>query len=240
MNTLIRTELRKVRSTRAPRNTIIGVLAFVAFLAFALMADVGSGARGTPASDAPDMLRLGPGLLVPIALLLFGAVGAAGEFQHRTITGTFLLTPKRGRVLAAKLWAYGLLGAGVAAVATAISFPISLMVASGNDVHVASGGELVGLALAIVAAGAAAAVCGVAAGMVLRNQTTAILGILGWVIVAERLLGLPVLPFNSLLTTVGLAGTDGPPASLGFAVLVAWSALLAAVSHRWFLARDIS
>ena len=82
--------------------------------------------------------------------------------------------------------------------------------------------------------------CGVAAGMVLRNQTTAILGVLGWVIVAERMLGLPVLPFNSLLTTVGLAGTDGPPASLGFAVLVGWSATLAAVSHRWFLARDVS
>lgn len=239
MNTLIQAEWRKLRSTRSPRIAIGGLLLLVAFMAFATMADVGL-PDGTPATEARDMLTMAPGFFTAIALLVIGAIGAAGEFQHRTITATYLITPRRHRVFAAKVGAYAALGAGIAAIAVAISFPIALATAAGNDVHVASGGELGWLAIALLVSGACAGACGVAAGTMVRSQTTIVLAILGWVTIGERILGLPILPFNSLLTSIGMVGDGGPPASVGFVLMLAWTAAFVLVAQRRFVRRDIS
>lgn len=50
---------------------------------------------------------LGVALFVPA---LIGTVAITGEYWHRTVATTFLAVPKRGRVLVAKLIAYGGLG----------------------------------------------------------------------------------------------------------------------------------
>jgi ABC-2 type transport system permease protein len=239
MNALIKTEWRKLASTRTPRIALGGLLAFVMFMAFATMADVGR-PDGTPAKEALELLILAPGLFTAIALLLFGAIGAAGEFQHRTITSTYLITPRRERVFAAKVAAYGILGAAVAAFAVVTAFPIGLATAAGNDVHVAGAGELIWLALGLILGGAAAGASGVAAGTMLRSQTTIVLVLLGWVTIGERMLGLPILPFNSYLTSIRLVGDNGPPAGVGAALTLAWTAALVTVAARRFVPRDVS
>ena len=146
-------------------------------------------------------------------LLLIGALAAAGEFHHRSIVSTYLITPRRGRVLAAKLIAHASLGAAVAAAGVAISFPIVLLMARGDGLTVASDGHLAAVAVAIVAAGALASMCGVAIGSILRHQTAAIVVILVWSLLVEKLLGgffPPVLPFGAIMAAVGMAGDDGP------------------------------
>jgi len=160
MNRLIRTEWLKLATTRGPWAVITGVIALTALITPFAMADIGQGSASR-AADAREALAIGPGFLSALMLLLIGALAAAGEFHHRSIVSTYLITPRRGRVLAAKLIAHATLGAVVSAIGVAISFPIVLLMARGQDLTVASNGHLVAVALAMVAVGALSAVCGV-------------------------------------------------------------------------------
>ena len=124
MTRLIRTEWLKLATTRGPWAVIAGVIALTALITPFAMAEIGQGDTSR-AADAREALAIGPGFITALLLLLLGALAAAGEFHHRTIASTYLITPRRGRVLAAKLIAHGTLGAVVAAIGAAISFPSS-------------------------------------------------------------------------------------------------------------------
>src|SRR5205823_6033986 len=52
---------------------------------------------------------------------LLGAMSLTGEFRHGTIRPTFLVTPRRGRVVAAKAWASMLIGSAFGLIAAAIA-----------------------------------------------------------------------------------------------------------------------
>ena len=142
MTRLIRTEWLKLATTRGPWAVIAGVLALTALITPFAMADIGQG-DASRAADAREALAIGPGFITALMLLLIGALAAAGEFHHRSIVSTYLITPRRGRILAAKLIAHATLGAVVAAIGVAISFPIVLLMARGEHLTVASNGHLV-------------------------------------------------------------------------------------------------
>lgn len=57
-------------------------------------------------------------LFVPAVI---GAIGAAGEYRHRTIATTYLAEPRRGRVLAARLTVYCVVGLGYGVIASLTS-----------------------------------------------------------------------------------------------------------------------
>lgn len=241
MTRLIRTEWLKVATTRGPLGVIAGVLALTALVTPIAMADAGQGAA-SKAADAREALAVGPGFLTALMLLLLGAVASAGEFNHRTVVSTYLITPLRGRVLAAKLIAHAVIGAVVAAAGAAISFPVVLLMARSDHLHVTSSGHLAAVAFAIVAGGALASALGVAAGSILRNQTTAIVALLVWSLLVEKLVGgflPPLLPFGSLMAAFGLAGAHGPPIAGALAVAAAWAAAAALVAAR-LVRRDVA
>ena len=120
MNRLIRTEWLKLATTRGPWAVIAGVLALTALITPFAMGDIGHG-DATRAADAREALAIGPGFISALMLLLIGALAAAGEFHHRSIVSTYLITPRRGRVLAAKLIAHATLGAVVSAIGGSIT-----------------------------------------------------------------------------------------------------------------------
>ena len=80
----------------------------------------------TTAEEKRDALNVGGALSVP--LLLFGIVGATGEFRHRTLAPAVLISPHRGRLTLARLIAYvfaaAVMGVAMVVVALAIGLPL--------------------------------------------------------------------------------------------------------------------
>jgi ABC-2 type transport system permease protein len=185
---LIRAEFTKLRTTRV----VYGMAAAMA--AFALLTVLGgvavAGQQGSPALSAESlpMLVAGPVTLLSGAALLLGILGMAGEFRHQTVTQTFLVTPDRGRVVAAKLVAYPLAGIALALVTLAFTAAVAAgwLAAKGITPSLdAPYGRMVGVALL------GAALCGlvgVGIAALVRNQVAALVGTVVWVLIVEGLL----------------------------------------------------
>ena len=122
MTALVRGELIKVRTTRTALG--FGVAAVLLVLAVVLITIL----AGDPdtAQEKRDALNVGGALSVP--LLLFGIVGATGEFRHRTLAPAVLISPHRGRLTLARLIAYvftaAVMGVAMVVVALAIGLPL--------------------------------------------------------------------------------------------------------------------
>ena len=61
-----------------------------------------------------------------LTVLIIGILIMAGEFRHGTVTSTFLVSPKRGRVVGAKIVASALVGAAIAMAAAVLTLAVSV------------------------------------------------------------------------------------------------------------------
>jgi hypothetical protein len=146
--TATRSELTKQFTTAIWWILAIVLVAYVGFVAAAIAAAFGASAAGVlPGSNAPQVPAeaLAPivystatsvGYVFP---LLIGTLIVTTEFRHKTLTPTFLATPRRGTVLLAKLGAgvvlgllYGLLAA-IAAVGVGAGILAALGLPTGLD-----------------------------------------------------------------------------------------------------------
>jgi ABC-2 type transport system permease protein len=159
--------------------------------------------------------------------LILGIVSSAGEYAHGTISHTFLVSPVRERVVAAKLVAAGLAGAalGLFAAAFAWAFAALLLSARSVTLHLGSGG-VVRVMLGTIGAAAITGALGVGFGAVARRQTAAIVVALVWLLVGEPLLsiaGIEGFAPGHAVASVVEAGEQGPNL-LGFweGLAVAW------------------
>lgn len=184
MTRLIRAEVARLATTRTFRILAIGALVLiVAAVALTALATTYTGG-GSPARATLALA----GLAQTFALIA-GALAVTTEFRHKTIVPAVLITPRRGRVLAAKLitlagagLVFGLVASGIAA---AITMPVlaSRHIGSGID-----GAQLAAI-ISSAAATAIGAALGVGAGAIIRNQVGAIITLLSVLYVAEPLLG---------------------------------------------------
>ena len=174
---LLRSEWTKVVSVRATYGLAIGCLAYVALTIVALV--FAAGQPGVPSLADPSTVRTiyaAAGTASPLVLCI-GILGMTTEYRHQTVTPTFLVTPRRSRVLAAKLVvhaAVGLLVAVACVVATWRWPPADPGAALArhrrrrDDRAGAAGGALLGYAIY--------AAVGVCVGALVRNQVAAIVG----------------------------------------------------------------
>jgi hypothetical protein len=126
-----------------------------------------------------------------VIALIVGIVQSSGEYAHGTIAHTFLVSPVRPRVMAAKLIAGAIVGVLVAGFAELVTWAIAAAWISGKSVpFLLDSRPILDTYLGILGAGALAAVLGVGLGAVLRRQTAAIVIALVWLLVGEPVLSI--------------------------------------------------
>jgi ABC-2 type transport system permease protein len=178
-----------------------------------------------------------------VLFIAFGAIGAAGEFRHQTAVPTFLTTPARSRVLAAKALAHACAGLLIALACVALQIALALpWLASSGEPVVPWDAAVAEPALTAVLAGLAYAALGVALGSLLRNQVVALMVTFGWFAVAENALASVTPGVSRFLPGGVLSGTDqadllASPAAIG--LLGAYAIALCAIAARTTLRRDI-
>src|SRR6201996_1351940 len=234
MTRLIRTELLKLSTIRVTWGLLAGAAALSALFASLEASRAGQTNSGVPPiTTATGLLTVttvtGFGLLLAAVL---GVISATGEFRHGSATLTYLATPSRTRVLAAKAAAAACFGAGFGLVAALVAGGVGLAFAAARGGTVALGaGALAGHAAGAVLGGALLAALGVTIGSLVRSQLAAVIGIFVWAVVIESLIGglftavRPYLPYTAATTLAGaklgaaafgpartVSGSGGPPA----------------------------
>jgi hypothetical protein len=242
MTRLIRSELLKLRTTRMWWGLALGVVGLVAFnvLPSALFAgqDFGAGLPTSPALDEVAGLTAvyGTGYQAGYLLVLvLGIIIGASDLRHATATATFLATPRRGRVVVAKMIVaasagllYGLLAQVMTVVVAA---PVVL--ARGAALRLGEPDVLRSLLLGIPGI-ALWGVIGVALGILLRSQIAAILVAVSYIFVGDFLIAgglsladldgaVPYTPNNASSAIVG--------GFTGFDLLDWWAGMLVLLGY---------
>jgi ABC-2 type transport system permease protein len=183
---LLRSELLKQRSTR----TALGL--FAAMLLLVLLAVLLHSLLPAQALRSPNnqLMILGRGeFLGALFAGLVGALSVTAEIRHGTIRPTFLGSPRRARVVWAKVWACVLTGSvfGLTAGAVAVAAGAAAFRARGIDLRL-DGGDYVLLVAGATGAAALWAAIGVGVGAVVRHQVPTVVGICAWLLFVEGLL----------------------------------------------------
>jgi ABC-2 type transport system permease protein len=184
---LLAAEWLKLRTTRL----LLGVVPAAVGISAAAVAGVVVSADGVHELESTEGIRralsvTGSGALV---VLVAGILVSAGEYRHGTAADTFLTTPRRERVVAAKLAVGAGLGlvVGLLTAAAAVAVASGLYAASGTTFPLGDGEGWASLAGTVVYT-TLFAVIGVALGTLIRNQVAAVAGALAWIAVVEHIL----------------------------------------------------
>lgn len=165
----------------------IVLFAYVGFTAGVLAFVFSASAAGDLGGDAPPIPEDGlPAILYSTATsvgyvfpLLVGTLMVTAEFRHKTLTPTFLATPRRGVVLAAKLAVGVVMGALLGAVGIVASVGISAVFLAARGLDTALGdSDTWALIGRMLLASVLWALIGIGVGALVRNQVGAIVGVL--------------------------------------------------------------
>jgi ABC-2 type transport system permease protein len=247
MTRLVRAELLKLRTTRAAAGLLALTVAVTALIMTAVM--LLAGRPGQPAIESgilADLVVVAKGPLVIFALIL-GVLGMSGEFRFGTATPTFLVTPNRGRVVAAKVIANALAGATLAGVSAAVALGMGLpwLRAKGAEIIIFdadTGARLLGLA----ATSALHAVLGVGLAALVRNQLVAVAAGLLWMRVEDLLPAVLNRPgLGRWLPEGAAAALTGPGAATlsmwaGGLLFAAYGLALTLLGTRLVVRRDLT
>lgn len=184
MSALLRAELRKILSTRLWWALLIGALAFsgIQSVASAILAGMEAqpGAPAQPGLDTAEAVRS----VYPMAMftgtyifaMVLGITGMTGEYRYQTITSTFLVSPRRSRVVVAKILAHGLMGAvyAVAGLLTVLVVGGVTMTIRGYGLRLDADRLWVTMGLAVIAV-AIWAILGIGIGTLIRSQIAAVM-----------------------------------------------------------------
>jgi len=252
MTRLIRSEILKLRTTRLTVLLLAATALLTVLMSVLVAWRAGGGGMMSPASlgttegqrQALTMTRFGL-----VFAMILGAVIANGEFRT-TATATYLATPRRGRVLVAKLIAALIAGAGFGLIAAAAATATGLTAVAirGYEVTLPAG-TIAGYAGGAVLAAALLAAIGVGIGSLVRSSVGAVVGILVEALLVEHLgealfsSVVPYLPFTAANSLAGLpfsGDVTALPRGAVVVVLAAVAAGLAIIASRTVVRRDIA
>ena len=202
----------------------------------------GAASIGTSAAMLAVLDAIAKGSVV---VLLLGVLTVTSEFRHGTATVTFLQTPRRLRVLAAKAMTVIVIGSALAVVnlaaALAVGLPTGAVQLSmlNGDVRL----HVLGVVLAYPVYGA----LGVGIGALFIYQPVAVVLPLAWLLLEHGLadnLPRPVRPWSLSAVTSGLANAGNLEAVLpvlaGGLALLGYAALVLSLGAARVQRRDIT
>jgi ABC-2 type transport system permease protein len=246
VNALIQTELLKLRTIRSP--WLILSAAPLVIIA-GISGIVTSSTRLHQAAAQSDaMAHIG---LTSLFTLLFGITAVAGEYRHKTITDTYLSTPARREVIAAKIAVYTTAGALSGVVTTMAGLVTAAAWWAGKGVPFSWSNSAMWTTIGGgIAWNAAFAAIGVGLGALVRNLVGAVALALAWVALVEGLVGQLIgnlarwLPFNAgqaLGSAAKVHVTSGQLPRWGAGVvLVLYTIAFAAAAVTTSMRRDVA
>jgi len=221
VRSLVQAELLKLRTVRSLLWVTLGMLALVGISVISVVA---SSEAIQDASRDRSIARISA--IAVVFALIQGIIVMGAEGTHGTITQTFLVSPVRERVLAAKALVAAAVGVALAAVAEVLTVVVAApgLSLSIHDARYVLIGVLIG--------SAAAGALGVGLGALFHRQGPAIITTFLWLLIGESVLaiglrdGVRFLPAHVFAATV--AGTVHSSAS---DLLGAWPGTLGAVLY---------
>jgi ABC-2 type transport system permease protein len=244
---LIRAEILKLRTVRGPWLLLAAgpvlVIAGVSGLV------VSGGNLHDPSVQPKALAHVG---LTSVFALAFGILAVAGEYRHKTITDTYLSTPARGRVVAAKLAVYAVSGALAAVVSTLAGLGVTAAWWADKGASFNWGDTAMWATIGGgVAWNAAFAAIGVGVGALIRNLAGAIAAALAWIALVEGIVGQLIgnlarwLPFYAGQALGAGGSTSMLPGHLlprwgAAGVLAGYTAVFAAAAVATTVRRDVS
>lgn len=245
---LVRAELLKLRATRSTWVLVVVAVTFCALWTVVTVLTMDGPTNTTLTTDERVQNVYQNAQQGYLFALILGVLGITGEHRHQTITWSFLATPRRGRVLAAKLVGYGLVAGlllALACVAVTVVVGATALAVRGEQVT-APGVPLV--LLGSVLSTTLYTVLGVALGALIRSQVAAIAVAFAWFYYAEFLL-VWFLPDVGQWVPSGAAKAlsgwhlDGGallPAWAGGLLFVAYATVLAGAAQVFTSRRDVT
>ena len=259
---LIRTELLKLRTTRLSYGLLATAAALTALFSVIEASRAGSANGVGPLNTASGLdAVIAGGVFALILAAVFGVTVSSGEFRHATATQTYLASPSRSRVLAAKAAAGAAGGAVFGLIGYVIVLAVGLSFVAARGYHVAIGdATLARYGIGHVVAAALMAAIGVALGSLIRSQLAGVIVVFVETVVIESVLGglfhaiQPYLPYTAATTLGGTAlgsGAFGPandasttavplPFAAATTLLAGVAVLLSVLAARTTVQRDIT
>jgi ABC-2 type transport system permease protein len=238
----LRSELLKQRSTQTTLYLFLAMFGLVALAVTMHVLALGADDLSTRTHQL-EVFQVGTRAGMLFAGLA-GAIAVTAEIRYGTIRPTFLVTPRRGPVLAAKLaigtlvgLVFGLLAELLMAADATVAYA-----ARGIDNEL-TGGDYVQLLAGGAAAAALWAAAGVGIGALVRNQVAVLVGLCAWMFLVESVSEGFVPDFGRLLpggAGLALAGnSDELSAAVGALLLILYAAAASAAGWLATLRRDV-
>jgi ABC-type transport system involved in multi-copper enzyme maturation permease subunit len=246
---LVKSELLKQRTTRT---SLLLLLWMTGLILLVVLLHVLSLSTDHIASADGQLKVVGWG--TSIAALFAGMLGAmsiTAEIRHGTIRPTFLATPRRQRVIAAKLTAGALTGVAVGLAAEGLTAAIEASGLAARGIHIQlTAGDYLQLLAGGAAAGALFAAVGVGLGAIVRQQVSAVVGLCVWLLLIETTMigNIPsagkYAPGAAAGAIAGAVQTQSPAKlvapALGVLLLAAYAALAAGAGALLITRRDVA
>jgi ABC-2 type transport system permease protein len=239
----LRCELLKQRSTRTTLYLFLAMFGLVALVVTMNVLAVGADELSSGAEQLQDF-EAGSRAGMLFAGLA-GAIAITAELRYGTIRPTFLVTPRRGAVLAAKLAVGVLVGFVFGLIAQALmTADASVALAARGIDNRLSGDDYLQLFSGGAAAAALWAAAGVGIGALVRSQVGAVVGLCAWMFLVESTFegfvpgAARFLPGGA--GTVLAGNNDELPLVLAALVLLIYAVAAAAGGWRATLRRDIA
>jgi ABC-type transport system involved in multi-copper enzyme maturation permease subunit len=183
----VQVELLKLRTTRMWWGLLIGAVGAVVLIT--TLFTLAYSASDDADLRSPEVLRSVYGFAFSIGqlfVLILGVIAMAGEYRHKTITGTFLTTPRRGLVVVAKMLALFVAGLAYGVVLVVADVAAAATVLATRGYGAGLGAEGVGRTLLVSVLGLGLyGILGVGFATLVRNQIAAIIVVLALQFIVE-------------------------------------------------------